>query len=103
MSTHDTNQPNIGDSNVERLLGKAYHPEKPAPDLLPRVSQQMCEAARQPRPAKPMSTVQSASNGAAVDKFRIMPIFTGMAICLATLLVVFHALFPPPRSGSADR
>ncbi len=39
--------PDIADRNVERLLHTAYHPEAPAPDLLPRVQQQMCDAARE--------------------------------------------------------
>jgi hypothetical protein len=37
--------PDVADRNVEQLLSKAYRPEAPAPDLLPRVEQKMCDAA----------------------------------------------------------
>src|SRR5262245_63354319 len=97
MNTHDPNQPSIGDSNVERLLGKAYQPEQPDTALLPRVSEQMCSAASMPRPASSSRPVLTA--GVKARDYRLLPILTGMAVALAGLLLVTHAMFPPHRSG----
>src|SRR5262245_24774434 len=97
MNTHDPNQPSIGDSNVERLLGKAYQPEQPNAGLRRSVSEQRCSAASMPRPASSRAPVQTAA--VKNKEYRVLPILTGMAIALAGLLLVTHAMFPPHRSG----
>jgi hypothetical protein len=94
-----TNEPTIGDSNVESLIRKAYHPEEPAPGFLPRVTEQMCQAARLPRSSP--AAVQPAAH----DRHGsyVLPIFTAMGLALAGVLLVCHALFPPHRDASAQR
>jgi hypothetical protein len=94
-----TNEPTVGDSNVESLIRRAYHPEDPDPDFLPRVREQMCQAARLPR-SNP--TVQPAAMTARNESM-VMPIFTAMALALAGVLLVCHALFPPQRDANAQR
>jgi ferric-dicitrate binding protein FerR (iron transport regulator) len=91
MSTHDPEQPTIGDTNVERLISKAYQPEHPDPALLGRVTERMSTAARDAGP-------RLAPAGAAPDEVRrFLPLLTGMAAAIAGLFVLFHAVFPPHR------
>ncbi len=40
-------RPDVGDRNVERLLGQAYRPELPDPDFVRRLTGRLCAAARE--------------------------------------------------------
>ncbi len=47
IQPNDENVPNVGDQNVERLLGKAYQPETPDSEFVKRVEALMVSAARE--------------------------------------------------------
>jgi ferric-dicitrate binding protein FerR (iron transport regulator)/tetratricopeptide (TPR) repeat protein len=62
MDTHDIPAgpgdeiPDIGDRNVERLLGHVYKPEMPDPGYVQRVEEQLCAAARELAQSRVLAT-----------------------------------------------
>jgi ferric-dicitrate binding protein FerR (iron transport regulator) len=87
--------PDVGDLNVERLVSRAYQPETPAPDLLPRVERHMIEAAHEHGAA-----AHVAPNDDRLSLIRRrLSIVMGVAAALAGIAIISHALKMRPSSN----
>jgi ferric-dicitrate binding protein FerR (iron transport regulator) len=89
MSSQDPQASSVGDANVERLIEKAYKPESPAADLLPKVSGEMQAAAH----AKPTVTRVEPD-----EVRRLLPLFNTMVAAIVVVALAAHFLSPVKRS-----
>ncbi len=89
MSKQEPQASSVGDANVERLIEKAYQPELPAPNLLPRVSGEMQAAAT----AKPLAAKHEPD-----ELRRLLPLFNTMVAAILLIALAAHFLSPVKRA-----
>ena len=96
----DTGPTEVGELNLERLLGQAYRPEMPAPEFVLHIQEQMMATAQQ---MAPIPTMPLFSRRPLTASRRRLLALAAVAALLAGLAFLLSSMFPEVPNTPAPR